>query len=88
METKNLPVHWNVAIRTSTVKTIAETAVPNFTWDFANESTPQRPQLKHMNGPVRIKSTQLRKREITANIKGLQTLSEVRDSYVTALMTI
>jgi len=62
--------------------------VPNFTWDFGKESTPQRPQLKHMNRPVKIKSTQLRKREISANRKGLQTLPDVRDNYITAQIAI
>jgi len=58
--------------------------VPKFTWDFGNESTPQKPQLKCMNRPAKIKSTQLRRQEISANIKGLQTLPDVRDSYIKA----
>ena len=62
--------------------------MPNFTCYFGNNSTPHRPQVKHMNRSVEIKSTQLRKREISAHRHGLQALPGVRDSYITAQIAI
>jgi hypothetical protein len=55
--------------------------VPNFAWDFGNESTPQRPQLKQMNRTLNIKSTQFRKAgNYSKGEKGLQKLPDVGDS--------